>query len=137
MGEPDLAWSHAPFTHTMPWSVHVSTPNNVDFCRSTGEFPSMTLAERKHAAELCRAHWPGKVVVGISSTVVADCVELLEHACTQITTANSVSAPAWPRHASEKLMMIAGIFFADFASLFSHMLLYVQCSSCQAGTIML
>lgn len=59
---------------------------NVVVNGSTGEFPSMTLTERKHAAELCRAHWPGKVVVGISSTAVADCVELLEHATTQITT---------------------------------------------------
>lgn len=65
--------------------------NLSQFCRSTGEFPSMTLAERKHAAELCRAHWPGKVVVGVSSTVVQDCVDLLEHASTQITTANKVS----------------------------------------------
>lgn len=52
----------------------------------------MTLAERKHAAELCRTHWPGTVVVGISSTAVADCIELLEHASTQATTANNVSA---------------------------------------------
>ena len=51
----------------------------------------MTLAERKHAAELCRAHWPGTVVVGVSSTAVADCVELLEHAATKVTTANKVS----------------------------------------------
>lgn len=51
----------------------------------------MTLAERKRAAELCRAHWPGTVVVGVSSTAVADCVELLEHASTQVTTANNVS----------------------------------------------
>ena len=51
----------------------------------------MTLAERKHAAELCRAHWPGTAVVGVSSTAVADCVELLEHAATQVTTANNVS----------------------------------------------
>ena len=63
-------------------------------CRSTGEFPSMTLAERKHAAELCRAHWPGKVVVGVSSTAVADCLELIEHAATQVTTANKVSKHA-------------------------------------------
>lgn len=55
----------------------------------------MTLTERKHAAELCRAHWPGKVVVGISSTAVADCVELLEHATTQITTTSHVSPPAY------------------------------------------
>lgn len=61
------------------------------YCRSTGEFPSMTLAERKHAAELCRAHWPGTVVVGVSSTAVADCVELLEHASMKVTTANKVS----------------------------------------------
>ena len=51
----------------------------------------MTLAERKHAAELCRAHWPGTVVVGVSSTAVADCIELLEHASTQVTTASNVS----------------------------------------------
>ena len=50
----------------------------------------MTLAERKHAAELCRAHWSGTVVVGVSSTAVADCVELLEHASTKVTTANKV-----------------------------------------------
>ncbi|DBB17114.1 TPA: hypothetical protein ACH3X3_014194 [Trebouxia sp. C0006] len=61
---------------------------NVVVNGSTGEFPSMTLAERKHAAELCRAHWPGKVVVGVSSTAVADCLELIEHAATQVTTAN-------------------------------------------------
>jgi len=54
----------------------------------------MTLAERKHAAELCRAHWPGKVVVGVSSTAVPDCLELIEHAATQITTANKVSKHA-------------------------------------------
>lgn len=54
----------------------------------------MTLAERKHAAELCRAHWPGKVVVGVSSTAVADCLELIEHAATQVTTANKVSKHA-------------------------------------------
>lgn len=62
---------------------------NVVVNGSTGEFPSMTLAERKHAAELCRAHWPGTVVVGVSSTAVADCIELLEHASTQVTTANN------------------------------------------------
>ncbi len=54
----------------------------------------MTLAERKHAAELCRAHWPGKVVVGVSSTAVADCLELIEHAATQMTAANKVSKHA-------------------------------------------
>ena len=51
----------------------------------------MTLLERKHAAELCRAHWPGTVVVGVSSTAVADCVELLKHASTKVTTATKVS----------------------------------------------
>ena len=54
----------------------------------------MTLAERKHAAELCRAHWPGKVVVGVSSTAVPDCVDLVEHASQQVVTANSVSQSA-------------------------------------------
>ena len=58
--------------------------------RSTGEFPAMTLAERKHAAELCRAHWPGKVVVGISSTCVQDCIDLLDHASKKVNTANNV-----------------------------------------------
>ena len=51
----------------------------------------MTLAERKHAAELCRAHWPGKVVVGVSSTAVPDCVDLLKHAAEQVTSANQVA----------------------------------------------
>ena len=54
----------------------------------------MTLAERKHAAELCRAHWPGKVVVGVSSTAVADCLELIHHAATRITSASNVSTHA-------------------------------------------
>lgn len=62
---------------------------NVVVNGSTGEFPSMTLAERKHAAELCRAHWPGKVVVGVSSTAVPDCVDLVEHASQQVVTANN------------------------------------------------
>ena len=64
-------------------------------CRSTGEFPSMTLAERKHAAELCRANWRGKVVVGVSSTAVPDCIDLLKHASEQVTSVDvdSVSHP--------------------------------------------
>ena len=53
----------------------------------------MTLAERKRAAELCRAHWPGKVVVGISSTCVQDCIELLDHASKQVKAAAYVSLP--------------------------------------------
>lgn len=67
----------------------------------------MTLAERKHAAELCRAHWPGKVVVGVSSTAVADCLELIEHAATQVTTTHKVSkiaqGPIISLHASALL----------------------------------
>lgn len=51
----------------------------------------MTLAERKHAAELCRAHWPGKVVVGVSSTAVPDCIDLLKHAAQQVETTSQVT----------------------------------------------
>lgn len=50
----------------------------------------MTFAERKHAAELCRANWRGKVVVGVSSTAVPDCLDLLKHASEQVTTASNV-----------------------------------------------
>ena len=56
----------------------------------------MTLAERKHAAELCRANWRGKVVVGVSSTAVADCLELLKHASSQVTTASNVRDRSQP-----------------------------------------
>lgn len=51
----------------------------------------MTLAERMHAAELCRANWRGKVVVGVSSTAVPDCIDLLKHASEQVTTVDNVS----------------------------------------------
>lgn len=51
----------------------------------------MTLAERKHAAELCRANWHGKLVVGVSSTAVPDCIDLLKHASEQVTTVDNVS----------------------------------------------
>lgn len=50
----------------------------------------MTLAERKHVAELCRANWRGKVVVGVSSTAVPDSLDLLKHASEQVTTVSKV-----------------------------------------------
>ncbi|KAL0034124.1 hypothetical protein WJX79_010218 [Trebouxia sp. C0005] len=80
---------------------------NVVVNGSTGEFPSMTLAERKHAAELCRAHWPGKVVVGVSSTAVADCLELIEHAATQTTTANKGQIPV-----ADAVLLLPPYYFA-------------------------
>ncbi len=82
----------------------------------------MTLAERKHAAELCRAHWPGKVVVGVSSTAVADCLELIEHAATQITTANKVS-----KHAEAPISLHASALREGFVALEQTSHLYKCC----------
>ncbi|KAL3143555.1 hypothetical protein ABBQ38_002354 [Trebouxia sp. C0009 RCD-2024] len=81
---------------------------NVVVNGSTGEFPSMTLAERKHAAELCRSHWLGTVVVGISSTAVADCLELLEHASTQVTTATNGQ-----RTVADAVLLLPPYYFAS------------------------
>lgn len=47
---------------------------------STGEFPSMTLDEREHVAEVARNTWPGRQVVNISCCNVEDTVRLLKHA---------------------------------------------------------
>jgi 4-hydroxy-tetrahydrodipicolinate synthase len=53
---------------------------------TTGEFPSMTLDERKHVAEVCRAHWPGTVLLGVSATAVPDALDLLDHAQQRMQT---------------------------------------------------
>ena len=49
-------------------------------CRSTGEFPSMTLDEREQVAEVARATWPGRQIVNISTCNVTDSLRLLRHA---------------------------------------------------------
>ncbi|MGI5216900.1 dihydrodipicolinate synthase family protein [Nocardia sp. CA-290969] len=47
---------------------------------TTGEFPALTVAERKTVLEFTRARWPGQVVAHIGTTAVGDAIELLDHA---------------------------------------------------------
>ncbi|MFD4402355.1 dihydrodipicolinate synthase family protein [Nocardia sp. NPDC058499] len=47
---------------------------------TTGEFPALTVAERKTVLELTRARWPGQVITHIGTTAVGDAIELLDHA---------------------------------------------------------
>lgn len=47
---------------------------------TTGEFPSLTVAERKSVLEFTRSHWPGQLIAHIGSSAVGDAIELLDHA---------------------------------------------------------
>ncbi|MBI2957658.1 MAG: dihydrodipicolinate synthase family protein [Chloroflexi bacterium] len=47
---------------------------------TTGEFPSMTIAERKRVLEFCRLHFAGCLIANISACAAKDCTSLLEHA---------------------------------------------------------
>lgn len=47
---------------------------------TTGEFPSLSIEERKHLLEQCRSLFPGEVLAHVSATAVADVRELLRHA---------------------------------------------------------
>ncbi|MGO8670330.1 MAG: dihydrodipicolinate synthase family protein [Capsulimonadaceae bacterium] len=46
---------------------------------TTGEFPALTLDERKRILEYCRAHYAGTVINNVSSCAVDDCIELMSH----------------------------------------------------------
>ncbi|WP_280499303.1 dihydrodipicolinate synthase family protein [Nocardia cyriacigeorgica] len=47
---------------------------------TTGEFPSLTMAERCTAVELCRRRWRSQVIVHAGATSVADAIAMVEHA---------------------------------------------------------
>jgi 4-hydroxy-tetrahydrodipicolinate synthase len=47
---------------------------------TTGEFPSLTLAERMSVLECCRTHFRGEVFNNIGSCCIADSLDLLAHA---------------------------------------------------------
>jgi dihydrodipicolinate synthase/N-acetylneuraminate lyase len=47
---------------------------------TTGEFPSLTIAERKMVLECCRSNFRGEVLNNITACCVSDCLELLAHA---------------------------------------------------------
>lgn len=58
---------------------------------TTGEFPGLTVAERKAVLEFTRAHWPGQLIAHIGASAVGDAIELLDHAHNH---ANAVAAIA-------------------------------------------
>lgn len=47
---------------------------------TTGEFPALTVAERKAVLEFTRSHWSGQVVVHIGTSALGEAIELLDHA---------------------------------------------------------
>jgi 4-hydroxy-tetrahydrodipicolinate synthase len=49
-------------------------------CGTTGEFPSLTIDERKHILELTRACFPGQVIAHVSACAVSQVRDLLVHA---------------------------------------------------------
>lgn len=58
---------------------------------TTGEFPGLTVVERKCVLEFTRAHWPGQIIAHIGASSVGETVELLDHAHDH---ANAVAAVA-------------------------------------------
>eukprot|EP00873_Tetraselmis_striata_P028983 jgi/Tetstr1/449247/TSEL_036452.t1 len=46
---------------------------------TTGEFPSLSLAERRAVLEFCREHWPGTLINHVSACALPDVKELLRH----------------------------------------------------------
>jgi dihydrodipicolinate synthase/N-acetylneuraminate lyase len=61
-------------------ALHLAGVTSILANGTTGEFPSMTLAERKTVLECCRAHFPGEVMNNIGTCCVSDSLELLWHA---------------------------------------------------------
>lgn len=47
---------------------------------TTGEFPALTVAERKAILEFTRSHWSGQVVAHIGASAIRDAIEMLDHA---------------------------------------------------------
>ena len=52
----------------------------------------MTLKERQRVLEVCRRHWKGVLVNGISSNNVADTLQLLRHAQQHAHESDQVSS---------------------------------------------
>jgi len=49
-------------------------------CGTTGEFPSLSLQERRQTLEFCRERFKGGVICNISGSCISDCQSLLHHA---------------------------------------------------------
>ncbi|MEV0341508.1 dihydrodipicolinate synthase family protein [Nocardia sp. NPDC050713] len=64
---------------------------------TTGEFASLTVAERKSVLEHAREHWSGHLIAHIGATAYGDALELLDHA----------------KHHADAVAAIAPYFFAD------------------------
>lgn len=47
---------------------------------TTGEFPALTVAERKSVLEFTRSHWSGQLIAHIGASAVGEAIELLDHA---------------------------------------------------------
>lgn len=47
---------------------------------TTGEFPALTVAERKSVLEFTRSHWSGQLIAHIGTPAIGDAIELLDHA---------------------------------------------------------
>lgn len=77
----------APYSAISGWMnlgmIQIAYPTSkviTHFCRSTGEFPSMTLEEREQVAEVARSTWPGRQIVNISTCNIPNSLRLLKHA---------------------------------------------------------
>ncbi|MFI6309528.1 dihydrodipicolinate synthase family protein [Nocardia fusca] len=60
--------------------LHESGVRTVLVNGTTGEFPALTVAERKAVLEFTRSHWSGQVVAHIGTSAIGDAIELLDHA---------------------------------------------------------
>ncbi|AHH16905.1 putative dihydrodipicolinate synthase [Nocardia nova SH22a] len=47
---------------------------------TTGEFASLTAAERKQILEFCRTRWPGRLIAHVGASAVGDVADLVRHA---------------------------------------------------------
>ncbi|WP_280376543.1 dihydrodipicolinate synthase family protein [Nocardia wallacei] len=64
---------------------------------TSGEFASLTMAERRQVTEFCRAAWPHHLIVHVGATTTADVIDLIQHA----------------NNLTDQLAVIAPYFFAD------------------------
>jgi len=64
---------------------------------TTGEFPSLTLAERRVLLEACRANFSGEVLAHVSATNISDVRELIEHA----------------QHHADAVLLLPPYYYAD------------------------
>ncbi|MFI5717931.1 dihydrodipicolinate synthase family protein [Nocardia sp. NPDC051750] len=60
--------------------LHESGVRTVLVNGTTGEFPALTVAERKSVLEFTRSQWSGQLIAHIGTSAVGDAIELLDHA---------------------------------------------------------